>query len=144
MNDAKRFSLVKPTLDTPYQIDFDWWKQHDNNWRVFLKSFLCPEHQKSFAEATDDIQIDWIDPETAEITVMDGILQVVMSHCAKQPDFLTSNSALVDSVFKVFLANGNEPLTPKEIGEMIHRPPETILRTFSGLTVYKGIRPQHN
>jgi hypothetical protein len=65
----------------------------------------------------------------------------LISHCAKQEDFLTSNMALVDSVFRVFLANGNKPLTPEELGEILNRPPATILRTFSGLRVYKGIRP---
>jgi hypothetical protein len=144
MSDAKRFSLVKPTVDTPFHIDFDWWKQHDNNWRVYLYSYLCPEHQGAFSNTGEEIRVDSVDPETAEIRTLDGLQHVLMSHCARQPEFVTSNTTLVDSVFRVLLANGNEPLTPRQLGEAINRPPETILRTLSGMQVYKGIRPFHN
>ncbi len=143
MNDAKRFSLVKPTLETPFHIDFDWWKQHDNNWRVFLYGYLCAEHQAAFADTGQEIRVDWVDPETAEVRTVDGLLQTLMSHCARQPDFGTGNSALVDSVFRTLLANGNRPMTPVQLGETIHRPADTILRTLSGMQVYKGIRPYY-
>lgn len=143
MNEVKRFSLVKPTLDTPFQIDFDWWKQHDNNWHVFLHGYLCPEHQAAFANSSEDIRVDWIDPETAEVRSVDGLQQVLINHCARQPGFVTQNTTMVDAVFRVLLANGNEPMTPVELGQAINKSPETILRTFSSLTVYKGIRPRH-
>jgi hypothetical protein len=146
MNDVKKFSLVKPTLQTHFHIDFDWWKQHDNNWRVYLYSYLCSEHQAAFTGANQDldIQVDWVDPETAEVRTVDGLQNVLVNHCAQQPDFVTGNTTLVDSVFRVLLASGNQGMTPVELGEAIHRPPDTILRTLSGVTVYKGIRPQHN
>ena len=143
MNDAKRFSLVKPTLETPFHIDFDWWKQHDNNWRVFLYGYLCSEHQAAFADTGQEIRVDWVDLETAEVRTVDGLLQTLMSHCARQPDFGAGNSALVDSVFRTLLANGNKPMTPVQLGEAIHRPADTILRTLSGMQVYKGIRPYY-
>ncbi len=144
MNDGKRFSLVKPTLETPFQVDFDWWKQHDNNWRVFLYSYLCPEHKAAFADTGQEVLVDWVDPETAEVRTIDGLLHILMTHCARQLDFVTSNTTLVDAVFRMLLANGNEPLTPVELGNAIHRPAETILKTLSGMQVYRGIRPSHN
>ena len=144
MTETKRFSLVKPTLNTPFQIDFEWWKEHDNNWRVFLQSCLCPKHQASFAAGDSQNWIDWVDPETAEIRLVDGLQHTLMSHCAKQDDFVTPNTTMVDAVFRVLLAHGNEPMTAIQLGEILNRPPETILRTFSGAQVYKGIRPRHN
>lgn len=138
--DAKR-SLIKPKLTSPFQIDFDWWKRNDRDWRVFLRSFLCEEHQRMFENLDNDEVIDWVDPKTAEIKQVDGLQHVLISHCAKQEDFLVRNMALVDAVFRVFLSNGNKPLTPLELGELLNRPPATILKTFSGLRVYKGIRP---
>jgi len=141
MTETKRFSLVKPTLNTPFHIDFDWWKEHDNNWRIFLQGYLCADHQAAFADADSGIWIDWVDPDSAEVRQVDGLQHVLMSHCAKQEDFVTENTTVVDSVFRVLLANGNEPMTPIQLSEVINRPPETILRTFSGFRVYKGIRP---
>lgn len=144
MIETKRFSLVKPTLETPFSIDFEWWKQHDQNYRLYLYSCLCPHHQEKFSESQQDIEIDWIDPETAEVHSVDGIQHALMTHCARQPGFYTSSSMLVDSVFRALLAHGNEPMTPIELGNAINRPPETILRTFAGAQVYKGIRPRHS
>jgi hypothetical protein len=103
--------------------------------------FLCEEHQRVFENLDDDEVIDWVDPKTAEVDQVDGLQHVLISHCAKQGDFFTSNMALVDSVFRVFLSNGNKPLSAQELGDLLNRPPDTILRTFSGLRVYKGIRP---
>lgn len=143
MNDSKRFSLVKPTLNTPFQIDFEWWKEHDNNWRVFLFSYLCSEHQSIFVNQQENAQVDWVNPDTAEIICVDGIQHTLMSHCARQPEFLTSNTTIVDSVFRVFLAHGNEPMTPIELSREINKPADILLRTFSGVTVYKGIRPKY-
>jgi hypothetical protein len=48
---------------------------------------------------------------------------------------------LVDSVFRIFLSNGNMPLTPEELAEELGRDPLVILKTLSGLRVYKGLRP---
>lgn len=134
-------SLVKPSLRTRFHIDFDWWKQNENDWRVHLSSLLCPEHQALFAEMKDDALIDFVDPETAEVRPMDSLQQTILSHCARQPDFVTSQTQLVEGVFRAFLANGNSPLTPTELSELLGRPANTILVTISGPRVYKGIRP---
>jgi len=141
MTDGRRFSLVKPTLETPFHIDFTWWKQNDHNWRIYLRACLCMEHQAAFTSIDEEVKIDWVDPATAEVHPVDGLQDILMSHCALQPDFLTTNTAMVDAVFRVFLAKGNNPLTPAQLATEIGKPAETILRTFSGIQVYKGIRP---
>lgn len=138
---TKRFSLVKPTIDTPFHIDFDWWKKNERDWHVYLRSLLCAEHQEAFEAVGEDLTIDWVDPATAEVKPVDGVQNALMTHCVKQPDFLTSQTALVEAVFRLFLTNGNSPMTSKDLGERLNRQPETILRTLAGPRVYKGIRP---
>lgn len=140
MADLKRFSLVRPTLDTPFHIDFDWWKEHDNNWRVYLHDCLCPEHQNLFIDLENNSYVDWVDPVTAEVRKVDGLQQVLMTHCSRQPGFLTSSTSLVDSVFRLFISQGNTPMTPRELAEKTGRNADMIIRTL-GTTVYKGIRP---
>ena len=60
-----------------------------------------------------DQYIDWVDPVTAEVVPMDSLQQVLMSHCAKEPDFLTDHTTLVDGVFRVLLSTGNIPHRPR-------------------------------
>ncbi len=141
MNPTSQFSLVKPTLETPFHIDFDWWKEHDSNWRVFLLDFLCDEHRAIYAEKDQNIQIDSIDPETAEVKRVDGLLNTLVEHCAQQEGFISQNTTLVNMVFKIFLANGNKPLNSNQLAELTGKSAGTILRTFSGAQIFKGIRP---
>jgi hypothetical protein len=143
MIDPKRFSLVKPTQTTTFHIDFDWWKQTDNNWRVYLHDCLCQEHREIFSNIEENDWIDWVDAETAEVKPVDGLQHILMAHCARLPGFLTNNTTLVDAVFRAFLANGNTPMTPIQLGAEINRPPETILRTLAGPQIYRGLRPCH-
>ena len=144
MAEVKRFSLVKPTVDTPFHIDFAWWKKNERDWHVYLRSLLCAEHQETFANSEEGETIDWIDPVTAEVKPVEGVQNALMTHCVKQPDFLTSQTALVEAVFRLFLTNGNVPMTSGELGTKLNRSPETILRTLAGARVYKGIRPYNN
>ncbi len=134
-------SLVKPSLTTKFHVDFDWWKSQDRNWRNWLVAFMCPKHQELFAHSTDAQEMDLVNPETAEVTRGDGLIQTLVEHCARQEGFITPNAPLVDSVFKVFIVNHNQPLTAIELAERIGRPADTILRTIGTTRVYKGIRP---
>lgn len=134
-------SLIKPTIHTSFKIDFDWWKSHDRNWHIYMRGFLCQEHQTIFADIFDKEQIDWVDPVTAEVTPVDALQHILVTHCAKEEGFLTDSTALVDSVFKIFLTNGNKPLTSQQLSEILGKPANIILRTFATPRVYKGIRP---
>jgi hypothetical protein len=141
MAEVKRFSLVKPTVDTPFHIDFAWWKKNERDWHVYLRSLLCPEHQDAFANVEEGEMIDWVDPKTAEVKPVEGVQNALMTHCVKQPDFLTSQTALVEAVFRLLISNGNIPLSAEELGSKLNRQPEIILRTLAGARVYKGIKP---
>ena len=144
MAEVKRFSLVKPTVDTPFHIDFAWWKKNERDWHVYLRSLLCAEHQDAFANVEEGETIDWVDPVTAEVKPVEGVQNALMTHCVKQPEFLTSQTALVEAVFRLFLTNGNIPMSSEELSARLNRPAVTILRTLAGARVYKGIRAYNN
>lgn len=134
-------SLLKPTTKTPFHIDFEWWKQNERDWHVFLRSLLCTEHQKVFAETDEGGIIDWVDPLTAEVKPVDGIQHALMSHCALLPEFTDTHTALVEAIFRNFLVNGNVPLSAEDLSRKVSRPADTILRTITGPRVYRGLRP---
>ncbi len=137
----RHLSLIKPTLDTPFHISLEWWERTGRDLRVELRSHLCPEHRAVYAEHFATEQIDWIDPKTGEVTRVDGLHHVIREHCSRQPGYISDQISLVDAVFRVFLSNGNVPLSPRELADVVGRPAETILRTLSGQMVYKGLRP---
>ncbi len=106
-----------------------------------MASLLCAEHAKMFANLEGGDMIDFVDPETAEVRPMDGIQQSILSHCALEPEFVNSHTALVEAIFRTFLANGNSPLSSQQLSERLGRPANTILITLSGARIYRGIRP---
>ena len=85
--------------------------------------------------------VDWVDAETAEVQQVDGLQHVLITHCARLPGFITDRTAMVDALFRIFLANGNEPLSTQELAAQLNRPPLIILKVLSGGQVYRGIRP---
>jgi len=133
--------LVKPTLDTPFHISREWWEREGRDFRIELRAHLCPEHRAVYKDHFDTEVIDWVDERTGEVTQVDGLQHIIREHCSQQPGYLGPEVSLVDAVFRVFLANGNRPLTCRELAGITGRPAERILRTLSGRRVYKGLRP---
>jgi hypothetical protein len=137
---GKPSALVKPTLDTRYRVDYSWWDRTGEDLRVYLLSHLLPEQRERLSQTTENRVVDFIDPETGEVTQLDE-LGLAIQLAAKDPNFINPHTSLVDSIFRVFLANGNEPLSPRELEERTGRSASTILKTLSGGRIYKGIRP---
>jgi hypothetical protein len=132
--------LIKPTLDTKFHIDFSWWERSSEDLRTYLLSHLLPEQRERLSQTTEERQVDYIDPDTGEVLQLDE-LGLAIQIAADDDNFINPHTSLVDSVFRVFLANGNLPLTPHELEEETGRPAATILKTFGGMQIYKGIRP---
>ena len=140
-SEVKRFSLVKPTLQTPFHIDYQWWSQNDRDWRIYLRGYLSPEDLDAFGEADEVEKVDLVDPETAEVQQVDGLQHLLISRYANRDDFITETTSLIESIFRLFLASGNMPMSAEELADKLGRHPRTILRTLSGPRVYKGMRP---
>jgi hypothetical protein len=139
---TKPIRSLRPTLNTRFHIDYEWWNKGDRDLRVYLRSHLCAEHREQLAEADwEGDLIDWLDPLTAEVRRVDALVLLMQAHCARQPGFINEHSSIVDAAFRVFLTNDNQPLNPRELAERIDRDAETILRTIGGKQVYQGIRP---
>jgi hypothetical protein len=109
---------------------------------VYLRSLLSPEEQERFENIIkDEILVDWVDPDTAEVHKVDGLQQILITHTAQKEGFLDEHTALIEAIFRLFLKNGNVPMPVTEIAEQLNRDPKQILRTLSGVRVYRGIRP---
>lgn len=133
---------MRPGLDTPFHIDYEWWKRENRDLRAYLISHLMPEQRRPFENDSGNVELDYIDPETAEVRKVDALSQA-LAKASQDSQWITNQTTLVDAVFRVFLANGNKPLSPNDLGKLINKPPTTILRTLAGTTgqVYKGLRP---
>ena len=140
MQPGKSSTVVKPTLDTKFHIDYDWWERENEDLRAYMMTHLPPDMQEKFEGRTEFEVVDYIDPQTGEVHQLDE-LGLAIQEASKREDFITVQTSLVDSVFRVFLSNGNVPRSPRELEEDTGRDARTILKTFGSVRTYRGIRP---
>ncbi len=135
----KASMLKRPTADTKFIIDYDWWDKSDLDLKTYLLTRL-PIDEEVPAEADTD-EVDLVDPETGEVYRVDGFQYIVQTYFSQLPEDFATRTSLVDAVFCVLLANANIPMTAQEIADRVHRPVNTILKTVGGPKIYQGIRP---
>lgn len=131
----------RPTVDTKFHIDMRWWEESNRNIRVYMREALCDECRNDF-DGGDAGEIDWVDEQTGEVTRVDGLVHALRTCCSMKPGYITPSTPIIDAVFRTFLANGNRPLSVRELYELLdRRPPEVLLRMLTAGQIYMGIRP---
>ncbi len=135
----KPAQLKRPTVDTKFHIDFDWWDRADLDLKTYLFSRLGVGDEASLEAGVEFV--DLVDSETGEVRRVDGFQYALQTYFNQLPDDFAKHTSLVDAIFYVLLANANKPMSALELGEWVERDPEVVLKTVSGSRVYQGIRP---
>ncbi len=134
--------LIKPSVETKFYIDYEWWEQSRDDLQIYLLTHVTPDQQKALERSEPGAMYDYVDPETGEVFQMDA-LGLAIRESAKRDDFITGHIGLIDSVFRALLVNGNAPLNALELAALTGRNASTILKTIGGVRIYRGIRPHH-
>lgn len=135
--------LIKPSVDTKFYIDYEWWEQSRDDLQVYLLTHLSQEQRQSLRDRDLREVFDYVHPETGEVFQLDT-LRLAIKQSSKGENFVGENIGLIDSVFRALLVNGNQPLSALELGDVTGRDPEKILKTIGGIRIYRGIRPHHS
>lgn len=136
--------LLRPDINTKFHIDYDWWAKQTRNVRVLIREQLCAKCSDRLGSGIDMGDIDWVDPDTGEISIVDGLTYSLRECCSQREDYVTRNTPLATSFFRLFIANGNTPLSAVELHEMVGRSdPRAILSVLLGKQVrtHYGIKP---
>lgn len=132
-------ALKRPTAETRFYIDYDWWERSNLDLKTYLYSRL--DIGGDLQPGGEDEKVDLIDAATGEVRQVDRFQYVLQTYFSQLPEDFAAHTSLVDAVFYVLLANGNQPMTAQAIADRLQRPVETVLRTLAGPQVYQGIRP---
>jgi len=115
-------------------IDLDWLKQNARSFLPLAQAALCPKCLKQLGEGEGGPSVD-------------GLLSSIRDCCSKTPEFITPNVPILESVFRLFLANGNRPLDLEELGKQLSErrgafrtSAEVLFRLLSS-DQYYGIKP---
>ena len=85
-------------------INFDWYQQSNRSISTLARDYLCPECRKRLIASETEIS-------------QDELLSTIRDCCSKTPDFITSRLPILETMFRIFLANGNQPLELEELGK---------------------------
>lgn len=135
--------LRRVTPDTKLHIDYNWWKESGRDLRTYLVTRLSLGEE--FAAESNLETVDLVDSRTGEVRQVDGFQFLIRAYFNQQPSDFAAHTSLVDAVFTVLLANGNEPMPVSEIAARVRRSSDLIIRTLaSSSQTFLGIRPIHD
>jgi len=95
--------------DQPRQrwfIDLEWYQHNNRSFFFLAKSCLCPKCR------------ELVKGDEGAVPVA-NVLKAIKNCCSKCPDFITSRQPVLDSIFRLFLANGNQPLDIEEMSNQL-------------------------
>ena len=124
--------------DQPIQhwfIDLDWFEQNNRSFLALAQGCLCPKCAKQLKKGK------------GEISATDLIV-TIKDCCSQKPGFIASRSPILESVFRLFLANGNQPLNLDDLGRQLaerrggdtQRTSAEVLSHLLGNERYYGLR----
>ena len=87
-------------------IDFDWYQQSNRSFFALSQHYLCANCRER------------LKPGGTEISPTE-LLRTIRECCSKIPEFITPKLPILESVFRLFLTNGNQPLDLEELGKQL-------------------------
>ena len=91
--------ITTDQVEPSYFIDLDWLQQNNRSFSILVRGYLCPRCRERLQEE--------ISP--------DELLTTIKDCCSKTAGFITNKLPILESIFRLFLANGNQPLEVEEL-----------------------------
>ncbi len=114
-------------------INLDGYQQNNRSFWALAQSCLCPKCREQL--------------KAGEISAAE-LVSTIKDCCSKTPDFITGRSPILESIFRLFLANGNQPLDLEGLGKQLrewrggdtYRTSAEILSCLLSTDQYYGLR----
>ncbi len=98
MNEEEGADQVKPC----WFIDLNWHQQNSRSFSALARACLCPKCR----ERSDELSAD-------------ELLTAIKDCCSETADFTPGKSPVLGNIFRLFLANGNQPLDSEELEKQL-------------------------
>jgi len=134
--------VARPDTKTLFHIDLGWFERNGRDVRAEMHGVLCEECRTRYPTPADARVVDRIHPQTGEVTRVDALWESIADHCALKPGFITPATPLTTALFRAFLANGNQPMSPEQLHKRVGKSsPAAILRLLLGAEIENGVVP---
>ena len=92
---------------TRWFIDLDWYNLNHRSFFILARERLCPKCRQKLK----------VDEKEVSAT---KLLTAIKNCCANEPGFIIAELPILESIFRLFLANGNLPLDLEELGKQLN------------------------
>ena len=97
-------SIATEPVKRCWSIDLDWYQRSNRSFLGLAQGCLCPQCRERLPGG--------------EVSSAD-LLAMVRDCCSKKAGFISGNLPILESIFRLFLANGNQPLDVEEVGRQL-------------------------
>ncbi len=91
-----------------WHINLDWYQENRRSFHALAQRCLCDKCRKK-------LKVD-----EGEVTP-GKLISAIKDCCSEQPEFITGELPVMESMFRVILAGGNKPLDIIQIGEGLRK-----------------------
>jgi len=98
--------LSTDQVEPRWFIDLDWYQSNNRSFSSLAQSYLC-------SKSAEKLKARGKETSAADL------LATIKDCCSKTPGFITGNLPILESVFRLFLANANQPLDLEELGNQL-------------------------
>jgi hypothetical protein len=123
--ETANFSPEQP--NSSWVIDLDWYEKNNRSFIDLARRSLC-------TKCTEKLQ------KKKKKTGVNDVLAAIKDCCSRGPEYITPRLPILESTFRVLLANGNQPMGVNELnkelsmrrgGEAYTASPEALNRLLS-------------
>ena len=93
---------------TRWVIDMEWYEKNHRSFYELAHNGLCPKCVEKLGKKKKK-------------TTESDLLAAIKDCCGQTPDYVTGRMPIMESVFRIILANGNEPLSVSEISKQLNQ-----------------------
>ena len=97
-------SIDSDQAEPRWFIDLDWYQQNNRSLLALAQGYLCSKCNET--------------RKGGEISVAD-LLSAIKDCCSKTPGFINPKLPVLESIFRLFLANGNQSFSLEELGKQL-------------------------
>ncbi len=91
---------------TSWYIDLDWYQSNHRSFSTLAGRCLC-------ANCRERLQV------TGGEIPADELMAAIKDCCSREPGFISGELPILESIFRLFLANGNQPLGLEELSKQL-------------------------
>jgi hypothetical protein len=105
-NSADMEDVNTDQIEQCWFVDLDWFQSNNRSFSMLAQRCLCAKCRQRLKMGREEIPAD-------------EILAAIKDCCSQEPHFITGELPILESIFRLFLANGNEPLYLEELGRQL-------------------------